>query len=464
MPSRRTRFRLLQLTAIAVFLASCGVVVLALTFPLSLAMIVLAIVLTTLFVWNPVIAVYGMALTYPYLNLELVVGSVNVPLVDVFGLSALIALCVRYAYARFVQNQSITRLRVPGVYAWLAFIGVAVLATQHAIVLSDSLKFVARPLIFFFVVFVVAVPLIIRSEQILRTTIVCMLITSVLVAIYGLCGLVIVGTPTLLERRVVPFDLFGYYPLGYNHNLIADVMVTSVPLMWYMWSTATDRLSRRIYLLGLVLLVVTGLLTFSRTAWLALIVEGVVLVRLSYAHMIRKFFPMITVFALVILPLVAYMFVFMQQAAVQSSNENRIMLFDIAMDMWTSYPVIGAGPGTFLSYVESNPIYMKEFGAPLDAHSVTYKVLSETGALGAIAFAVLCGQILWYIFQSVRDAALSPHQRYLLACLLTTCIGGFFFQLFQTSYFVSKLWFPVGVALACIAVYRQARSQRTMHI
>lgn len=455
MPSRYTRFRVFQLTAIITLLLAVSVVLVSVTFPLTLVFTLCAVLLTGVFVWNPMLAVYGMALTYPYLNTEIVFGSLNVPIVDIFGLCSVIALTVRTAINIFVYNKKNTLPVPPGWLLWLAFLGIALLSTHNAFVLGDSMKYVARPLAFFFIVFVITVPGIVRTEKALRITIILMMITSLLVAVYGFLGLIVVKTPSLLQRRVIPFSLFGYYPLGDNHNLIADVMVTSLPLAWYLWSTSRDRISRRLFLLAMIFLTITGLLTFSRTAWLAFIVEGLVLIRISYAHIIRHVFPLLISIMLAASPLIIYMFVFMQQAEIQSSNENRIMLGEIALDMWNEHPYIGAGPGTFMSYVQQNPIYMKDFGSPLDAHSVLYKVLAETGVFGFVAFFGMCFMVFRRLFLGILDKLIDMQDRFFLVCLFTTCIGGFFFQFFQTSYYVSKLWFPIGIALSATYILRQ---------
>ncbi|MCW1929900.1 MAG: O-antigen ligase family protein, partial [Candidatus Kerfeldbacteria bacterium] len=370
MPSRSTRFRAFQLTAIIACVLAVSVVLMTITFPLTFVFGLCVVLLTSLFVWNPMIAIYGMALTYPYLNTEIVFGSFNVPIVDIFGLCSVLALGIRTTLNYFVYNKAQRFAVPPGWVLWLTFLGVGLLSAQDALVFVDSIKYIARPLAFFFIVFVISVPSIVRTEQALRTTIMLMMVTSLLVAVYGFLGLFFVDTPSLLQRRAIPFSLFGYYPLGTNHNLIADVMVTSLPLAWYLWSTARDRLSRRLFLLVMIFLTVVGLLTFSRTAWLACILESIVLWRISYAHMARRMLPLLISIVLAASPLIIYMFIFIQQAEIKSSNVNRIMLGEIALDMWREHPYIGAGPGTFISYVERNSIYMKDFGSPLDAHSV----------------------------------------------------------------------------------------------
>lgn len=448
MLSVQARFRTFQATAFGILFLLIAIALLTIVFPLTIVFVCIIIGCTAVFMWRPQYAVYGMALTYPFLNLEIIVGNINVPIVDIFGLAALAAVALRLCLDQIFMRRSFAHIRTPGLWFWVAFIIVALSGTPHAFAIDESLKYVARPLAFFYIIFVVSVPAIVNTRRILRTTVICMLIVAVLIGMYGLCGLLLVDTPTLLQRRVVPFSLFGYFPLGYNQNLIADVMVTTVPIAWYMFVTARDGFTQRIYFLLMLFLGVVGLLTFSRSAWLALAVEVVALILLAYRSRIRRLLPAFVVFSIAVLPLVIYMFVFLQQDLVSSSNENRLLLAETAIQMFQEHPWVGAGPGTFITAVERNPVYMQEFGTPLDAHSVIYKVLAENGALGCIAFFGLVIAIGLTLYRSLSQHGLSSDERLFLVCLCTMSGGIFFFQFFQTSYFVSKLWFPIGVSLS----------------
>jgi hypothetical protein len=50
--------------------------------------------------------------------------------------------------------------------------------------------------------------------------------------------------------------------------------------------------------------------------------------------------------------------------------------------------------------------------------------------------------------------------RLLIACMLAVILGSIAVQLFQTSYYIAKFWFPVGVAVAAAYTIREAHTRR----
>jgi cell division protein FtsW (lipid II flippase) len=74
--------------------------------------------------------------------------------------------------------------------------------------------------------------------------------------------------------------------------------------------------------------------------------------------------------------------------------------------------------------------------------------LAETGALGFLTFFALLGYIIWRLFSAYRQMPEDSPYKYILLALMLSAAGSIIFQLFNTSYFVSKLWLPLGVALA----------------
>ncbi|PIW36788.1 MAG: hypothetical protein COW24_03825 [Candidatus Kerfeldbacteria bacterium CG15_BIG_FIL_POST_REV_8_21_14_020_45_12] len=146
------------------------------------------------------------------------------------------------------------------------------------------------------------------------------------------------------------------------------------------------------------------------------------------------------------------MLYFSLQAPVQSSNENRLILNDVALEMFQEYPLFGQGPGTFIPTLERNRVYIEEFGAPLDSHGIIQKVGSELGVVGLVAYFSMSLFVLWKVFSAYRKQSLDSDWAYLLVSLLMMVAGTLFFQLFQTSYYVAKLWFPIGLAVSAVAM------------
>jgi O-antigen ligase len=358
-----------------------------------------------------------------------------------------------------VQPHAVHTFRLPAIWAFSAFLLCAALSVVNSWDQAASLKYVIRPVLFFYVVYVVLVVNTITTKRLLMHVLWLMYLVGVLIAVYGAVGFFLVDAESFLQRRAAPFGIGGVYPLGTNHNLIADVMVTTVPVGLFLISQAKRQLNRKWIFLGTIVMLSVALGTFSRSAWLALCVELIVLFALYYRTHMRSLLRYVGVAAVIAIPFVAYIFFFSTQDAVSSSTQNRLILSDIAQEMFSEYPLFGAGAGTFVSYVENNRVYMQEFGAPLDAHGFVFKVGSEMGIFGLLSYVALLITIVVILIRAFWRAA-PPTYDVLCVSMLMMAAGSIFFQLFQTSYFVSKLWFPLGVALA--AAY-QSEYRRLHH-
>lgn len=193
-----------------------------------------------------------------------------------------------------------------------------------------------------------------------------------------------------------------------------------------------------------------NLLTFSRTGWIVVAVELLVFGLVLYRGRLKQLARGLVITGLIFAPVLAYMLVFSSQSFVQSSDENRNLLAQIAFQTWRDFPILGAGPGRFQEFVSKNSVYLIEFGAPSEAHGFIQKIGAEEGMLGLLTYVALLGFVLWTIFstyQKVRRDQDSEWNYVLLACLAMS-VGTVVFELFQTSYFVSKMWLPLGLALA----------------
>jgi O-antigen ligase len=86
-------------------------------------------------------------------------------------------------------------------------------------------------------------------------------------------------------------------------------------------------------------------------------------------------------------------------------------------------------------------------------------VAGELGILGILTFGALLGTVLWILYRQYAHLRHNTEWSLLLLCMLMMVSGEIFFQLFQTSYYVARLWFPIGVALSA-AVLSQRLTQR----
>ncbi len=424
-----------------------GVSFLLVTEPLGVFVALPLTVVVLICAVYPQISIALIALSFPFIHVEARYGEWNVPIVDVIGMVALLGAFLRLIVAVARQHHRTRTIRLPGIWPFIAFIVAAAISVTNSWDPAASMKYLFRPIIFFYVTYVLLVVNSITTKRLLLQVLWILFGVGIVIALYGWVGLFVADFPSLLERRVVPFPLFGTYPLGANHNLIADVMVTTVPVGYFLLSQARTSLQKRSIFLGTVWILGAALLTFSRSAWLALCAELVLLFALYYRRNIRFMLRYIVIASLVVLPFVGYMVVFSSQEVVTTSTENRRILSDIGQEMAQEHPLFGAGAGTFISFVERNNVYMQEYGAPLDAHGFVMKVQSEIGIVGLVSFVALLASVLWIIYRAYARSV-PPFYNALCISMLMMAAGSIFFQLFQTSYFISKLWFPLGVALA----------------
>ena len=144
--------------------------------------------------------------------------------------------------------------------------------------------------------------------------------------------------------------------------------------------------------------------------------------------------------------LAGYMFYFLRSSTVASSNIARQSMLDISWSYWQRSPWIGYGPNTFITLLSETKYFVMEFGDPLDAHGFLSKIIVEEGLFGLAFFLLFLGTVIKKIAISAREH--SEQAVILSHCLLAMVLGIIMFELFNTAYFASTMWLPIGIALA----------------
>lgn len=438
----------------ALAIAGWGVLLIALIrlAPELIALQLAGTAVVALFIYRPDLPIYLIAATYPFIEWQITRGSLNAPVVDIIATAAIFAWALRQVWSIAVHKQWPRGLDLWGWPVFVLWIAVTGASAVFSFDQLTSIKYVVRFLVFFYVAFVWLPLNDINRPRVLSNVLMIMYMVGVAIGLYGLFGFMTVDAPSLLARRAVPVDIFGLYPLGTNHNIIADVMVTTIPVAFFLMQYHDNPQRQKILFIGLAVMLTAALLTFSRSGWLALIVELGVLIALLYRHHMGKLIRYGVIIATIMSPLLVYMLLFSSQTAVQSSNYNRTILNEIAWDMFSERPAFGQGPGSFIPTVSNNRVYIEEFGAPLDAHGFVQKIGAEMGVVGLLAYLALLAAVARRLYRTYHRFVYNDVSAYLLASLMMMVVGVTFFQLFQTSYFVGKLWFPIGVALAAAAI------------
>ncbi len=402
---------------------------------------------------------YVMVALYPFIYWQIFIGAaVNVPYVDVAALLLFAAWAVKnlILYAR--GEKPLTSKNFPGLGLWILFLAAGVLSLINAPDWLLGLKYVLRPMGFFYLMFVILPYNLIRGQKVLKNVLWIMYGLGIVTA---LCGLMSLIWPEAqgLARRAVPFLVRGFNPLGTNHNVLAEVLIGVIPIGWLV--VASDKAGRRKRWLmaGLALMVVINLLTFSRAGWLALLVEGLLVLVLYYRKYWRRTLAVVIAGLILLVPVGVLMGKFLNSAIVASSDANRWQLTEIAWQSFKQNPLIGAGAGSFMSLVARDKWYIIDFGTPLDAHGLVQKLIAETGLLGLLSFGALVGYIFWRVLRAYRGLKVDSKWRVVILGLGIAAVGSVFFQLFNTSYFIAKMWLPLGIALAACQVAESDKTQ-----
>ncbi len=397
-----------------------------------------------------------------------VLNTIDAPAADFFALVLLVAYGVRlFALWGIPGREERPRLAPHSVVFWL-FLFVQVLSVAFATregALGIGLKYVARPLLFMYLVWVWLPFTIVRTREALDRVLRWMYAVGVGGAVMGLVSLLL-GAAQGGWSRVTPFAIAGWAPFGYNHNLLAEVLVVILPIGAYLLHEEVRPAVRRWLFVGNVLVLVATVLTFARSAWIVLFVQCALtlwLMRDSIRRLpIARFRSHILKLGLsLLLPVLVYMTAISTSSLVAGSNDTRIDLARISWEYFRSSPWLGQGPGTFLSIVADTRVYVIEYGDPLDAHGMFQKILAEGGLIGLVTWVVLLTTLLLYGWHGVRRArGLAEYP--LVVALFVAAFGAVVYQVFNTSYYSGKMWLPIGLLLIGTNIvvwkYRESKS------
>ncbi len=428
-----------------------------------LALIIILSLVILLLATQPGIGAYLLVLTGFLTGLEIdfsrylwareipYLAGVNAPLVDLITLAVIGSLLV--AWFGFESNSKKRTITIPG-WQWYGLFLVAGLisiflapAGEHNLILKAWF----RPQVFVFVGLFITFIMSVRNKMVLDAVLKTWFGVGIATALFALFSLIIsVGNSVW---RATPFAIWGYAPFGYNHNLLAEALVVTLPVALYFFVTAKDKANK--YLAGLTsgFIGLMTLLTLSRAAWLATAV--VVLVFVHYYQLKIKpvkelnFLPTLSrlpiFLAVVLVPVIAYMGLFLTSTVVTSSTSARWEVTKMVGWNVARAPLFGYGPGQFIAILGDNAIYRLEYGDPLDAHGFVQKILIENGLVGLVFF----GLFLWsQIKHTVIHKNKLPREMLFLAQALV--LSGIVFQLFNTSYYHAVFWLPLALAVVLI--------------
>jgi uncharacterized membrane protein YwzB len=375
-------------------------------------------------------------------------GSIDVPVADLFVLLALAAWGMRILFIWGRHQELFWKPWLPLVIPYGALVAVH-LATILSPAQPDPLmviKYTLRPVLFAYLASVALPVNFLRSRRRLETALLLILISGTLFAFDGFLSLFVVGDGIHQAR---PLPWFGVYPIGDNHNVLAEWLLFAAPAALAYAQLTNSVRAARLSRYSAVFMTLIALLTFARSAWITLMVEVLFLSMTLWSTQLKRAKQFIVEGLLLFSPLAIYMIFSSSSAETQGSTDARAMLAGIAIELFRESPIIGVGAGTFVNHVAGTWAFIYEYGSPLDSHGYLQKLAAETGLLGLLAFTAVIITIGWYLWSTWKELKQgSDVDRTIFAYLCSGVIGAFIYQIFNTTYWTPKLWLPVGIALA----------------
>ncbi|HOX97203.1 MAG TPA: O-antigen ligase family protein [bacterium] len=378
-------------------------------------------------------------------------GVIELPVADIVGILALCVWGLNVLVKYFYQGDKTWKPQFPGwIFIVLLMIS-GVLALQNADVWQlASIKYLLRPILFAYIAFFLPVYNLARNPRAYRNILYVALALSVIGLLMGAWSFLGVFEHI---HRAHPIAIAGYPFWGLNQNLLGELLIALLPvaaLLFFLEKRGGRRAAYLSIFLGMILIT---LLTFSRTAWLALFLMAILGIYWLRKYLSKEFFAGVVIAGLLALPLVAYMINYsFNTYTAQSSNWGRWEMTQFAYFLWQEHPLIGNGAGTYFYRLEKTPMYTENLGTPFDAHGLLQKIGSEQGLLGLAAYLGFFGYLLWRLWRAYRRAT-TKNARIILALSMLILIGSVFYQGFNTNYFSAKLWVPAAIAFLAIKYY-----------
>jgi len=245
-----------------------------------------------------------------------------------------------------------------------------------------------------------------------------------------------------------------------NANLLAGYLSVPFFFSWVQYRKSLGR-RRHIYLAIFVALLVSLIFTFSRSGYLGIIAGAIVLYIVRSRENQRKRFIKCIVIAFTAIFLLA-LFIIVKSPMLQStsnilsamvagdtqeldsSNQNRLMVWNMAIKMYKSSPLIGVGAGQFQVLFENYIPLKYSFLDAFNAHNTYLQILAETGILGLTSFFALFGYIVLMVLKaSKKDPSTIEEMGGALAGLITLVVIGLTHNMVKT-----EIWFIAGLVLA----------------
>ncbi len=223
---------------------------------------------------------------------------------------------------------------------------------------------------------------------------------------------------------------------------LSTFLVLSVPLVIAL-ALSFQGWIRGVFLILIPILFAALFFTFTRGAWIAVMVEILILAGIFMKKYKRLFMTLFITIFLVIAGL-AYKSVIPRQVIMHGSEKPRIEAMRLSSEIIGNYPFTGIGYGkeTFSKYYPTALVK--------HTHNIFLNTAVETGVIGLLIFAAILAVIIRRFLREIRDET-ALQRRLLISGIFTSFIGFLSLNLFDYMYHGwpgQMVWILIGMGYA----------------
>ncbi len=390
----------------------------------------------------------------------------------IFGL--LIVFILKIIYERGFDRQILTHPVSLAIYINLIWIFLTAVTSTMPIV---SFKFLLSRIWFVAVLYFITAKMFSEGKN-LEKYIWLYAVSLVIVIFYTVNRHLAYG---IWNKEVANFVCNPFYK---DHTSYGAALAMYIPfLLMFSFGHFVTRKEKIISLIVLGILLIGFILSYTRAAWLSLIIAGgvYVIVKLKI-----RFKPLFITFATVLVLLILFwnqIEMGLEQNSTQSSadfkthissmtnitsdasNLERINRWSCAIKMFEDKPFFGFGPGTYMfqyaSYQlnENRTIISTNSADGGNAHSEYLGPLSESGVLGMLTFLLIIGTVIYtaiHTYMRLTDKRLKSFVLAALVALVTYYVHGFLNNFLDTDKLSVPFW---GFTAMIVAIDIYSRNQ-----
>ena len=407
---------------------------------MNIIILVASLLILALVIVNPKIGVYLIAASLPVIGRDVYIYGLIIPVADLAALLTLLGFLINLAFTSLFSPKHKLKISWPLFFPFFLFLSASAISVIFSDNVSNSLYYFLRWPVFLYFAYIFVPANIIKDTKVLKWAVILIFLSSMGVLLSGYLSLIDQDWQNVFFRMKSLYFLKSY-PFGENHNLIAEFLNIGAFFVLVIKEFLKDAREKRIADLLFFATALGVILTFSRTGWIILFLQSVVYIFYRLRDNNKEKLAVVVV---VVLMLGFLSPLFWKMSVLQDSNvsstENRLLLTEIARDAFNERPLTGYGSGEFISLVNDNIRFRTKYGAPVDSHGVLQKVAAENGIFGLLSWLFLFIYLVRFSIIAIKKYY--PRIKWVLPFALAS-LGGLFFQLFNTSYYKGKVWFPI---------------------